>query len=258
MKGTYGNSRYGYHDFEAHVHNSIAMADGNAPNIAGVWEIPTESPKGEHAWRLIIQQKGAQASAAILRVDGDTGALVGAFHDGKFVLNHFDGARASVMEIVPKSDGSLDVALRGFHNPTKTFSAIRLQDAKAKGLPEPSDPDDFTRVKNPDQPFQFSFPHLAGNLVSNTIPVSAARSFWSTSPAVGARIATTRLLTSKNCTAATIRRVWKLSHSTSKSRNSAKIPLACRLSSRSTALNTPICWPVNLPNCRQSCRKPKI
>lgn len=168
VKGTYGNSRYGYHDFEAHVHNSIAMADSNAPNIAGVWEIPTESPKGEHAWRLIIQQKGAQASAAILRVDGDTGALVGAFHDGKFVLNHFDGARASVMEIVPKSDGSLDVALRGFHNPTKTFSAIRLQDAKAKGLPEPSDPDDFTRVKNPDQPFQFSFPDLAGNLVSNT------------------------------------------------------------------------------------------
>jgi hypothetical protein len=28
-------------------------------------------------------------SAAILRVDGDTGALTGSFRDGKFVLSHF-------------------------------------------------------------------------------------------------------------------------------------------------------------------------
>ncbi len=173
VKGTYGNTRYGYHDFEAHVHQPSSAADAHtsnaqAPHIAGVWVIPTESSKGEHAWRLIIQQKGAQASAAILRVDGDTGALIGGFHDGKFVLNHFDGARASVMEIEPKSDGSLDVALRGFHNPAKTFTAVRLEEAKAKGLPEPADPEDFTRVKNPDQPFPFSFPDLAGKIVSNT------------------------------------------------------------------------------------------
>jgi len=168
VKGTYGSTRNGYHDFEAHVHQAETATDSHAPNIAGVWEIPTESPKGEHAWRLIIQQKGALASAAILRVDGDTGALRGDFRDGKFVLNHFDGARASVMEIVPKADGSLDVALKGFHNPTKNFTAIRLQEAKAKGLPEPADPDDFTRVKNPAEPFQFSFPDLAGNVVSNS------------------------------------------------------------------------------------------
>jgi hypothetical protein len=76
------------------------------------------------------------------------------------------------MEMVPKADGSLDVALRGFHNPTKNFAALRPRDAKTKGL-QPADPDDFTRIRSPNEPFQFSFPDLAGNLhlVSNTDPV---------------------------------------------------------------------------------------
>ena len=33
--------------------------------------------------------------AAILRVDGDTGALTGSYKDGKFLLGHFSGARPS-------------------------------------------------------------------------------------------------------------------------------------------------------------------
>ena len=58
-----------------------------------------ESPKGEKAWRLIVKQKGVEASAAILRVDGDTGALTGTYQDGKFVLSHFDGSRPGRNEL---------------------------------------------------------------------------------------------------------------------------------------------------------------
>src|SRR5436190_9906082 len=43
------------------------------PSIDGFWEIPNKSGKGESAWRFIVQQSGAKASATILRVDGDTG-----------------------------------------------------------------------------------------------------------------------------------------------------------------------------------------
>jgi thiol-disulfide isomerase/thioredoxin len=168
IQGTYGGTRYGFHDFEAHPHKKVAAADSKAPDIAGVWTIPNESPKGEHAWRLIIQQNGAHASAAILRVDGDTGALVGDFSGGKFQLNHFDGARASVAEITPKDDGSLDIELCGFKTPAKHFTAVRADQAKAKGVPEPTDPDEHTRVKDPSEPFSFSFPDLTGKLVSNT------------------------------------------------------------------------------------------
>jgi thiol-disulfide isomerase/thioredoxin len=168
IKGTYGNTRNGYHDFEARPHQAIAVAAGKVPNIAGVWTIPNESPKGEHAWRLIIRQQGAEARAAILRVDGDTGALVGNFDGGKWVLNHFDGARAAIAEITPKEDGSLDLELVGFKNPSKHYIAVRADQAKAKGVPDPTDPDEHTRVRDTNEPFAFSFPDLNGKLVSNS------------------------------------------------------------------------------------------
>jgi len=168
LKGTYGNKRYGFHDFEAKPHVDVTASAEQAPDIGGVWDLPNESPKGEHAWRLIIKQNGPDASAAILRVDGDTGSLQGSFRNGKFVLNHFDGARAAVLEIVPKSDGSLDVALKGFHNPTKHFTAVRLEEAAAKGLPQPADPENHTRMKDANEPLRFSFPDLNGKVVSNT------------------------------------------------------------------------------------------
>ena len=168
IKGTYGSSKNGFREFEARPHNLSGAALVKGPDISGVWDLPTESPKGEHAWRLIVRQQGALTSAAILRVDGDTGAMTGSYRDGKFVLNHFDGARASVLEIVPQQDGTLDVGLHGFKNPTKHFTAVRLEQAKAADLPQPTDPEDHTRLKNPNEPLRFSFRDLNGRIVSNT------------------------------------------------------------------------------------------
>jgi thiol-disulfide isomerase/thioredoxin len=168
IKGTYGNTKYGFHDFEARPHHDIPSSTERPPDISGVWDLPNESPKGEHAWRLIISQNGAEASAAILRVDGDTGTLTGRFAAGKWTLNHFDGARASVLEIAPAADGTLAVDLKGFHNPGKHFVAVRLAEAKAKGAPLPTDPDEHTRVKDWNEPLRFSFPDLNGKVVSNT------------------------------------------------------------------------------------------
>ena len=78
---------------------------GTVPDIGGLWEIEVKSPKGENAWRFIVRQSGADVSAAILRIDGDTGALTGRYRDGKFVLSHFSGERPYVMEAAPKGDG---------------------------------------------------------------------------------------------------------------------------------------------------------
>ena len=68
-----------------------------------------KSSKGESAWQLIVRQSGAEASAAILRVDGDTGTLTGTYRDGKFVLSHFSGARPLRLELTPGADGTLAV-----------------------------------------------------------------------------------------------------------------------------------------------------
>jgi hypothetical protein len=105
---------------------------------------------------LIVRQ-----TAAILRVDGDTGAIVGGYQDGKFVPNQFDGARAYVLEIVPQPGGALALTLKGAHSPLKTYAAVRQVEARAKGLPEPTDPEQHTRVKDPTQPLSFSFPDVA-------------------------------------------------------------------------------------------------
>ena len=133
------------------------------PSIDGLWEIPNKSGKGESAWRFIVQQSGAKASATILRVDGDTGTISGTFQNGKFVLSHFDGARAHLLEITPAGDGTLDI----LQDAKTKLTAYRPAAARAKGLPEPTDPDLHTTMKDLSEPFRFSFPDLHGHVVSN-------------------------------------------------------------------------------------------
>ena len=142
---------------------SPAPDSATVPNINGLWEIPNKSGKGESAWRFIVQQSGAKADATILRVDGDTGTISGTFQNGKFVLSHFDGARAHLLQITPASDGTLDI----LQDANKKLTAYRPAEARAKGLPEPTDPDQHTTVKDPNESFQFSFPDLNGRIVSN-------------------------------------------------------------------------------------------
>jgi thiol-disulfide isomerase/thioredoxin len=152
-----------------HAKRFTAADTGGAkiPSIAGLWNIQVgKSPKGEAAWQLIVRQSGAEASAAILRIDGDTGTLTGTYRDGKFVLSHFSGARPLRLELKPGADGTLAVV----QNHDAPLTAMRADQATAKGLPQPSDPSRFTSVKDPTEPLRFSFPTMEGKLVSNTDP----------------------------------------------------------------------------------------
>ena len=169
LSGSYteGGRRGGTWPFEAHHHSASAPPDPGAPSINGLWELENvKSGKGESTWRLIVQQKGGEVSAAILRIDGDTGALTGIYRGGKFILSHFDGARASLMEITPAQDGTLDVLMDG---QTK-MTAVRPEVARARNLPPPDNFETHTSVKDASVPFRFSFPDLNGHIVSNTDP----------------------------------------------------------------------------------------
>ena len=155
-----------------HAHRAITSkttAAETAPDIAGLWILPTRSEKaGENAWRFIISQSGVQISAAILRVDGDTGALTGTWRNGKVLLSHFDGARPSVIELSPAADGTLHLVVRNRSGAEVTLTAYRAPQARSKGLPKAADPTLHTTVRDPQQPFQFSFPDLNGHTVSST------------------------------------------------------------------------------------------
>ena len=70
------------------------------------------------------------------------------------------------LELIPGADGTLAVV----QNTDKPLTALRAEQAAAKGLPKPSDPSRFTSVKDPTEPFRFSFPYLEVKIVSNTDP----------------------------------------------------------------------------------------
>jgi thiol-disulfide isomerase/thioredoxin len=156
--------------FAATPHVDQAAYQGTVPQIGGVWEIQYPSPKGEKAWRFIVKQDGPAVSASILRIDGDTGALVGNFSDGKFVLSHFDGSRPLVAEVTPQADGTLQLQLKGAYTPDKPLIAYRPEAARAKGLPEPDDFVKHTTVRDPNEVFTFKFPDVNGKLVSSDDP----------------------------------------------------------------------------------------
>jgi thiol-disulfide isomerase/thioredoxin len=167
LEGQYTRGTRGApYPFQAKKFAPVPVGEKEIPSIGGLWNVQVKSSKGESAWQLIVRQSGAEASASILRIDGDTGALTGAYRDGKFVLSHFSGARPLRLEVTPNADGTLSVV----QNKDAPLVATRAEIAKAKGLPEPSDPSRFTSVKDPTEPFRFSFPDINGRMVSNTDP----------------------------------------------------------------------------------------
>ena len=163
LEGRYVGSRVtGTLPFRAQPAAAKQEMNGPAPAIGGEWELnQVKSGKHEAAWRFLVQQSDSKVSATILRVDGDTGMLSGSYHDGKFTLSHFSGARAALLVIEPRADGSLHLTM----NKTQ-YTALRPVQARAQGLTPPTDPDLHTAIKDPSERFHFAFRDLNGGLVS--------------------------------------------------------------------------------------------
>jgi len=187
----------GGYDFQAIRHVEPTTAATDVPRISGSWEVPLESPtsKGEKAFRFIVEQRGADVAASILRVDGDTGAYSGTYKDGKWLLSHYDGSRPGVIEVSALPDGTLQI-LQNAARPkaaaapapttttaTKQYNeepsdsryttkliAYRPEVARAKGLPEPENYATHTTVRDAKEKFTFNFPDVNGKLVSNDDP----------------------------------------------------------------------------------------
>jgi thiol-disulfide isomerase/thioredoxin len=167
LDGTYSRARSSPVPFHAQRFVAPVVAKGKVPSIDGLWVLENvKSSKGESAWNLIVKQKGAEVTAAILRVDGDTGTLNGFYQDGKFVLSHFSGVRPSSLELSVSDDGTLKALANG----KESMTGFRPAEARAKGLPEPTDPTQHTSMKDSAGPFHFSFPDLAGNTVTDKDP----------------------------------------------------------------------------------------
>lgn len=163
LKGTIGNL-----PFEAHRHVEKAAVKG-APAIAGVWEVPVETNKGEKAWRLIVDQKPSGVYATILRIDGDTGTINGRYDGQSFNLSRYALERPTSLKITPQADGSLALVLIE-QSGKRELKAVRQADARKAGLAAPSDPTRHTSVQSAAEVFRFSGKSLDGKAVSNQDP----------------------------------------------------------------------------------------
>lgn len=173
LVGTYANKRDGSKPMEVRAHRFVTAtgAKAKAPQVAGTWDMrrvaaEAKAPRDFRTWTLFLRQSGPEVTGSILRVDGDTGTLSGKWQDSKLVLSHFAGERPLLFEAQLNKDGTLSIALDRDAN----FVAARTNEAAAKGIPAPPDPSRYTSVKDPTEPFPFSFFDLDGKVVSDTDP----------------------------------------------------------------------------------------
>jgi thiol-disulfide isomerase/thioredoxin len=174
--GIYRYNRKNGKEYSFHARQYVAPSPDptTPPKIAEEWEMklmgqdrsPTKDSRTALSWRLFLRQSGADVSGSILRVDGDTGTLTGRWQGEKLVLSHFAGERPVLFEATLQPDGTLDILL----NKQNRYIAAPVSDARAKGIPQPADPSNYTNVKNPNEPFLFRFPDSNGRIVSNTDP----------------------------------------------------------------------------------------
>jgi thiol-disulfide isomerase/thioredoxin len=171
LVGSYRNNRANSKPQPVRMHrfSPVAVDGADAPSLAGTWEMrrvaaEVSAPRDTRTWNVFLRQSGAELSGTILRVDGDTGTLVGHWQTDKLVLSHFAGERPNLFEATLNQDGTLAVTLNG----TAHYLVVRKSEARAKGIPEPPDPSRYTSVKDPTAPFQFAFPDLTGKIVSDS------------------------------------------------------------------------------------------
>jgi thiol-disulfide isomerase/thioredoxin len=171
LVGTYRNKRPNARPQDVRMRRFAPVAvDGtDAPSLAGTWEMRRKAEEATasrdtRTWQVFLRQSGAEVTGSILRVDGDTGTLVGHWRSGKLVLSHFAGERPNLFEATMNPDGTLAVTLNG----NAHYLVVRSDEARAKGIPEPPDPSRYTSVKDPTTAFRFAFPDLSGKLVSDT------------------------------------------------------------------------------------------
>ncbi len=155
--------------FEARPAPAKKAAAPKGPDISGVWEIAFDSAKGEKAWKLGVEQKPTGTYATILRIDGDTGTINGAYDGISFNLSRFAAERPVSLKLTPQKDGSLGVVLIDGSG-KREFKALRPAAARTAGLAAPADPKRHTGVKDPSERMRFSGADLEGRQINQDDP----------------------------------------------------------------------------------------
>lgn len=100
LKGTYGNAT-----FEASLYCTCGYEGEAGPDISGEWKVEWNG-----APAVIRVRREGEDTLVMLTSSGVTaGPAIGRFDGLEFALRYFDGARAFLLNLEPKKDGTLAV-----------------------------------------------------------------------------------------------------------------------------------------------------
>jgi thiol-disulfide isomerase/thioredoxin len=146
-----------------------STSSNNSPDISGEWVMRVgEEPKVSF-WRAAFKQQGSGAKGTIIPLSGDWGEMTGSFENNQLTLNRFDGINCRVFKATLTPQGSLEGFVDfGLFDPKRKVVAERLTAGNKTSVESLPDPAKHTRMKNPTEPFRFSFPDPDGKTISST------------------------------------------------------------------------------------------
>ena len=134
--------------------------------FTGTWVLKVGSGESARVWSAQLREEAGELRGTISTISGDWGTLSGSIRDGELVLTRFDGINARVIRARSAAEGRLDGSIdSGARSGPVNFVAERETASNLASLPDPSAQ---STVRNPREPFRFSFPDVDGRIVSST------------------------------------------------------------------------------------------
>jgi peroxiredoxin len=131
--------------------------------VDGDWLLRVGEEGKERVWRASLAQTGNQVTGTIIPLSGDWGTMTGSFDGEHLVISRFDGINAHLFKASLTTRGTLEGQL----DSERKVAAERPDSLGHSALTVP-DAGQVTRLKNPTEPFRFSFPDANGRTISST------------------------------------------------------------------------------------------
>jgi thiol-disulfide isomerase/thioredoxin len=153
----------------ARAASNPSNSSNSSPDINGEWVMRVgEEPKVSF-WRAAFKQQGSGARGTIIPLSGDWGEMTGSFENNQLTLNRFDGINCRVFKATLTPDGALEGFVDfGLFDPKGKVVAKRLTAENKSSVASLPDPANYTRMKNPTEPFRFSVTDPDGKTISST------------------------------------------------------------------------------------------
>jgi len=131
--------------------------------VDGDWLLRVGEEGKERVWRASLAQTGNQVTGTIIPLSGDWGTMTGSFDGEHLSISRFDGINAHLFKASLTTRGTLEGKL----DSERKVTAERPDSSGHSALTVP-DASTVTRLKNPAEPFRFSFPDANGKTISST------------------------------------------------------------------------------------------